>query len=90
MRVPTVMGAVKARAGTTAVICVEERLVARVTGTDPNRTELVLRRPVPEMVTTVPTGPPAGVNPVIAGSTLKFDVVMKLPPGAVRVILPKC
>jgi hypothetical protein len=56
----------------------------------PNLTVVAPDSPLPEIVTSAPTGPLAGLYPVMAGraSTVKFVVVVAMPPGLVTVIGP--
>jgi hypothetical protein len=90
----TVIGPVLAPVGTTAVIWVEELTVKLVEATPPNFTEVVPVKFVPTIVTEVPAGPLVGENEVIvgepAGVTVKFDELVAVPPGVVRLILPVC
>ena len=65
--VVTKMIALSNPAGTRAVICVSESTVKLDAGTVPKLTSVAPVRPVPVMVTAVPTGPDAGVNDVIVG-----------------------
>lgn len=79
-----------APAGTVAVILVAEFTEKVVAATPPNFTAVAPVKPVPLMVTTVPTGPLVGVNEVIDGAvvTVKSDALVAVPPGVVTVIFP--
>ena len=57
----------------------------------PNLTAVAPSKPVPSIVTELPTGPEAGVNPVIVGGgmTVKLPVLVAVPPGVVTEICPE-
>jgi hypothetical protein len=88
--VVTLILPVSAPAGTVAVILVAESTEKLVAVTPPNFTEVAPVKAVPLMVTTVPTGPLAGVKDVIVGAvvTVKSDALVAVPPGVVTVIFP--
>ena len=88
--VVTPIGPVVAPAGTVAVICVPEFTVKtalvplKVTAVAPVKLE-------PVMITLVPTAPLPGVKLVIVGAaaeTVKFVLLLAVPPGAVTPIGP--
>ncbi len=56
-----------------------------------NWTAVVPVKPLPLIVTTVPTGPVEGLNPLITGGgmTVKLDTLVAFPPGVVTVIGPE-
>ena len=66
--VVTKMVALSNPAGTRAVICVSESTVKLEAGTVPKLTSVAPVKPVPVIVTAVPTGPDAGLNDVIVGT----------------------
>ena len=68
--------------GTVAVTLLSEFTVNVVAAIPPNFTAVACNSPVPLIVTTVPTGPLAGVKLVIPGSTLNFSGVSRLPVGS--------
>jgi len=88
--VVTLILPVTAPTGTVAVIWVAELTVKLVAATPPNFTEVAPVKPVPWIVTEVPTGPLVGVKDVIVGAvvTVKSDALVAVPPGVVTVILP--
>src|ERR1700733_5015129 len=74
--------------GTFTVICVAVSLVI-VALTPSNVTMVAPERLVPLIVTTVPTGPEAGLKLVIVGGiTLKSDLDVAVPSGSVTLIVP--
>lgn len=73
--------------GTVARICVLDTIVNGA-ATVWNFTPVVPANPVPVIVTTVPTGPLAGVNPLIVGLTRKPVPLVAVPDGVVTVIFP--
>jgi hypothetical protein len=86
--VVTTMGPVIAPAGTVAVI-VPELLTVNVAALPPNETAVAPVKFVPVIVTPVPTAPIAGAKEVMAGVTVKRDVVTIAPlPGVVTVMGP--
>ncbi len=78
---------VVAPVGTVAVIC-ESLTTANVAAVPLNVTAVVCVRPVPLMVTTVPTGPLLGVNVVIVGDTRKLFNVVNVVAPVVAVTVP--
>ena len=76
--VVTAMASVVAPVGTVAVMEVSET-TAKLAGTPLNLTAVAPVKFVPVIVTTVPTGPLAGVKEVMAGVTVKRVVVIKGP-----------
>src|SRR5213596_330292 len=88
--VVTLILPVTAPSGTVAVIWVAELTTKLVAATPPNFTEVAPVKPVPWIVTEVPTGPLVGVKDVIVGAvvTVKSDALVAVPPGVVTVILP--
>src|SRR6266478_49866 len=76
-------------AGTVAWIEVAE-LTVKVALTPLNATAVVPVKLVPLMVTLVPTGPLAGVKPVMVGGliTVKLPGLVAVPPGVVTLIVP--
>jgi hypothetical protein len=78
---------VVAAAGTVAVTWVLDATV-NVAVVPWNFTAVAPVRPVPVMVTVVPTGPLAGVNPVMVGLTTNEVVVVPVPLGVVTLIVP--
>lgn len=90
--VTTVIFPVVAPAGTVALTEIAESGVNDVAALPLNETAEALVRFVPDIVTTVPTGPLAGVNPeIVAGCdvvTVKFDVLVAVPCEEVTLIGP--
>src|SRR6266480_191552 len=86
--VETRIGPVPAFGGTVARISVEETTVKFSAVVVLKETFVTLKKLVPKMVTTVPTGPSAGVKPVMLGCTRKLLVLMMTPPGVVTVSGP--
>lgn len=79
---------VLAPSGTFAEIVVSE-ITVKVALLLANLTAVALARPIPVMVTTAPTGPLAGANPVIDGGTTTVNVgLVAIPPGVVTEICP--
>ena len=74
--------------GIGAVSLTELMLVHLVAATSPKRTDVMPPTPEPSSVTNVPTGPPAGVNPVTCGCSRTVPTVMYVPPGDVTDSLP--
>src|SRR5207244_2799580 len=76
-------------AGTVAWIEVAE-LTVKLALTPLNATAVAPVKVVPLMVTLVPTGPLAGVKPVIVGGliTVKLPELVAVPPGVVTLIVP--
>lgn len=70
----TLIGPSVAPAGTVVVICVSETTV-KVARLPLKRTRFAPVKPVPVTVTLVPTGPLAGLKPVIVGAAAKADGV---------------
>jgi hypothetical protein len=86
----TVIVPVPALAGTVAVSDVSETTV-NCALVPPNVTLVVPVKPVPVIVTFVPTGPFVGLNEVIVGGgsvTVKEVALVAVPPGAVTAIVP--
>ena len=86
----TVMRPVVAFAGTTAVICVGE-FTTKVAERLLNRTSVVPRKFVPEMITVVPLDPLEGVKFAIEGQpvgTVKLDWLAAVPFGVATVTGP--
>src|SRR5580704_5059966 len=79
--VVTAIGPVMAPVGTLVVIFVAEFTVNVVALTPPNVTFDAPVKPVPIIVTGVPTEPDVGLNEVSAGGTLKLVCVLSLPLG---------
>jgi len=86
--VVTAIGPVMAPVGTLAVIFVAEFTVNVVALTPPNVTFDAPVKPVPTIVTGVPTEPDVGLKEVTAGRTLKLVCVLSLPLGVVTVTKP--
>lgn len=90
--VVTLIGPVVEPAPTVAVICVALFTVYDAAGVELNATVLAFVKSVPVMVTTVPTGPPKGVNPVMVGGgvvfTVKLVAEVAVPPGVVTLTAP--
>jgi hypothetical protein len=86
--VVTAIGPVWAPVGTLAVIFVAEFTVNVVALTPPNVTFDAPVKPVPTIVTGVPTEPDVGLNEITAGGTLKLVCVLSLPLGVVTVTTP--
>ena len=79
----TVIFPVAAPAGTVAVICVSE-LIVKFAAAPLNATEVATLNPVPVNVTTLPTGPLAGVKEVnVSGCTCVQSVQPMFHPGTV-------
>jgi hypothetical protein len=85
--VVTVILPVVAPFGTLALITVAVALTISVTVTSPNFT-VGDRKPEPLLVTVVPTGPEAGVKPVIFVNTTNGSGEVAVPPGVVNVTTP--
>ena len=87
--VVTLMVPVVAPAGTVACIEVAE-LTAKLALTPLKAIRVAPVKLVPLMVTLVPTGPLAGVKPVIDGGliTVKLPALVAVPPGVVTLIVP--
>ncbi len=70
---------------------VESELTVNVAEIPLNRTPIASVKPLPLIVTFVPTGPEAGLNPLIVGEgmTVKLDGLVALPPAVVTVIEPE-
>ena len=83
--VVTRIGPVVAEGGTVARISVEETTVKFGALVPLNDTLLTLKKLVPRMVTSVPTGPSVGEKLVIFGRTRKVFVLMMIPPGVMTV-----
>ena len=79
---------VVAPAGTVAFSCEDDTNVALTGETPWNLTVLGFVNPTPLTVTTVPTGPLAGVKPVRLYVTVKGVWLLKLPAAVERTILP--
>lgn len=79
----------EAPAGTVAVICVADTRL-NVAGVPLNATAVTKFRPLPFKVTTVPTTPDDGVNPVRLGTgiTVKTVGLVAVPPAVVTLIAP--
>jgi hypothetical protein len=76
--------------GTSAVTCVSECTAKVVAATPSKLTAVVCVRALPVIVTEVPTGPLAGVNPVMAGSTLNVCALVSVVAPVVTVTGPDC
>ena len=85
--VVTAIFPVAAPVGTSAVTCVSEFTV-KVADFPSNVTFVVCFRPVPVMVTEVPTGPPVGLNFVMVGSTLNVCELLNVIGPVVTVTFP--
>jgi hypothetical protein len=89
----TEIGAVPAPAGTVAVICSSVTIVKSPVPTlvVPNLTAVVPVKPVPSIVTEVPTRPESGEKPVIdgGGMTVKVPELVAVPPGVTTEICPE-
>src|SRR6266850_1969247 len=87
--VVTLIVPVVALVGTVARMDVAE-LTVKVALTPLKATPVVPVKLVPLMVTLVPTGPLAGVKPVIVGGliTVKLPALVAVPPGVVTLIFP--
>ena len=91
--VVTVIAPVVAPGGTVAVSCVSEATVKPAARAPLKRTAVAPLKPVPVMVTSVPTGPEAGrklvtVRDGVTLSTVKLAALVALPPGVVTVMAP--
>ena len=75
--------------GTVTVICVPEFTVKLVAALPPKVTFVVCNKPVPVMVTTVPTGPCRGVNESTTGFSLNGWLLVRLPLGMLTTTEPK-
>ena len=73
------------------MICVSE-FTMKLAAAMEKLTLLVAVKPLPVMVTTVPTGPLVGVKEVITGTTVttKLDELVAVPAGLVTWIAPDC
>ena len=82
---------VLAPAGTVAVICSSEMTVSPVRSVPFRVTAVAHVKPVPPIVTSVPTGPEAGENPLIEGGgiTVKLPELVAVPPGVMTEICPE-
>jgi hypothetical protein len=85
----TLIGPVVAPAGTVAVIWVG-LLTVNVAATPPKRTAETSTKPLPVIVTTVPTGPEVGEKPVTMGvsRTTNGLLLVAVPPGVITLIGP--
>ena len=81
LAVVTAILPVTAPEGTVAVICVAEFTLKLVAATPPNVTLLAPVKLVPVIVTVVPTAPLIGVKLLIPGLTLKFELLVAVPPA---------
>ena len=79
---------VRAPVGTVAVIEVPEFTMKLVAFTPPKVTWVAPDKPVPVMLTCVPTGPLAGRKLVTPGTTLNFWLLVNVPVGVVTVTNP--
>lgn len=88
--VVTLMVPVEAPVGTTAVIFVELETVKLLAAVPLNLTDEAPVKLVPVNVTVIPTTPLVGVKLVIvgAGTTVKLDGLVTVPPGVVTLIVP--
>src|SRR5579862_2673461 len=84
----TVIRPVFAPLGTVAVISMSETTVNVAATELPKWTAVVWVRPVPLIVTKVPTAPLAGLNPLICGKTRNGILLLSEPWGAVTLIRP--
>src|SRR3972149_5735547 len=80
-----------APAGTVALICVFETTVNAPASVGPNLTAVAPSKPVPSIVTSVPTGPEVGEKPLIEGGgmTVKLPELVAVPPGVMTDICPE-
>ncbi len=85
--VTTVIFPVVAPVGTVVEICVSEFTV-KVAAVPLKATAVVCVKPLPVMVTGVPTEPLVGLKLVIFGVTLKTAIVLRVVEPVVTVILP--
>jgi len=85
--VTTVIGPVVAATGTVAVIDVAE-LLTTVPAVPLKLTVAPGTRPVPVIVTFVPTGPLLGVKLLMVGVIVKLLALVAVPPGVVTVMTP--
>jgi hypothetical protein len=85
--VDTVMTPVVAPGGTVARSCVPDTIVKDAVVVW-NLTAVAPANPLPLIVTTVPTGPLVGVNPLIVGLTWKLVPVDAEPDVVTTVIFP--
>jgi hypothetical protein len=81
------IGPVVAPVGTVAVTCVSE-FTLNVAETPLNVTLVAPVKPIPMIVTEVPTGPLVGLNLVMAGVTVNVPELDAVPPTVVMPILP--
>ena len=79
---------VVAPVGTSARTCVSESTVKEGAGFPLNVTFVVCSRPVPVIVTEVPTGPLGGANEMIVGVTLKICALVNVVVPVVTVTNP--
>src|SRR5579871_5794444 len=82
------IGPVCAPAGTVAVTSMSESTENCAGFLLPNPTPWVCVRLPPLIVTTVPTGPLIGLNPVIVGVTRNLRLLFSVPEGVVTVTYP--
>src|SRR5216683_7583724 len=79
-----------AAAGTVALSEVAVRFVTVLAGVPLKRTWVTLARFVPETVTTVPTGPEAGLKPEMVGARMTVKATpLETPAGVVTVTAPE-
>src|SRR6185369_1218018 len=85
----TLMRPVVAPAGTVALICADDTTV-KLAEVPLNATDVAPLKPLPLMVTVVPTGPPGGENDEITGGpvTVKELVLWPVPAAVVTLIRP--
>jgi hypothetical protein len=75
----TSIGPLVAPAGTVAVIWLSESTVKLVAAVPLKSTAVALLKPLPEIVTLLPTGPLLGVKPLITGGTVTVKLVPLVP-----------
>src|SRR5439155_8794381 len=90
--VTTEMGPVVAPSGTTALIWVSESMV-KMALVPLNWTSVAPEKSEPVIVTSVPTGPSVGANPVIVGTgggevTVKASLLVAVPSGVTTEMCP--
>lgn len=76
----TLIGSVAVVAGTMACSSVEDTNVVEEAAIRPKCTTELLLNPMPVIVTSVPVGPLAGLNPVTASVTVNGVAVVAVPP----------
>jgi len=84
----TVIRPVFAPLGTVAVISMSETMVNLAATVSPKFTAVVCVKPLPLIVTKVPTAPLAGLNPLICGKTRNGILLLSAPLGVFTLIRP--